>query len=98
MSVKTKGNYQRISAKLSNSLTFGMFIKRSTRFGSAAPVDFLGDLCNCGLLAADILCAGCLAGLDGAPKTASIKLLSVQSSLKSKTRQLEQYLFVFAIM
>ena len=83
---------------LQSFITFGMFIKRSTRVGSAAPVDFLNDLCNCGLLAADILCAGCLAGLDGAPKTASIKLLSVQSSLKSKTRQLEQCLFVFAIM
>ena len=83
---------------LQSFITFGMFIKRSTRFGSAAPVDFLGDLCNCGLLAADILCAGCLDWLDCAPKTASIKLLSVQSSLKSKTSQLEQCLFVFAIM
>ena len=95
MSVKTKGIYQRISAKLSNSFTFGMFIKRSTRFGSAAPVDFLGDLCNCGLLAADILCAGCLAGLDGAPKTASIIPLSVQSSLKTKKNNLNNvYLFL----
>ena len=80
---------------LQSFITFGMFIKRSTRFGSAAPVDFLGDLCNCGLLAADILCAGCLAGLDGAPKTALIIPLSVQSSLKTKKNNLNNvYLFL----